>query len=303
MPKPSDSKAVERSCRFFRRLLVFYPKSHRNEYGDAILQLFRDQCRAAWSAGGLRGLVCFWFRASFDLLKSSLWEHLSNLNRNKSLLWFFRPRLRPFSVFVPVFGFVFLFVLVASIVAAFISPETFAAIARVSVEPAQTQPYDPDFNKVEFDIILSNATLDKVNHSMNLSAVWGRKYNRGTPLSDLDIEQMLRSRLELIPMRHTRIIAIRAFGDAPKESARLANEVAAAYRQVRHEQTTSAARVLIIDTAVPDPNPVRPNKPLNAVLGAMIGILSGVIVAATMAGIIFGIRERRISAEYLRSKP
>ena len=54
MPDRTENKAVERSCRLFRRLLIAYPKAHREEYGAAILQLFRDQCRDAWATARAR---------------------------------------------------------------------------------------------------------------------------------------------------------------------------------------------------------------------------------------------------------
>jgi capsular polysaccharide biosynthesis protein len=123
-------------------------------------------------------------------------------------------------------------------------------------------------------------------------------------MSDLDIERMLRSRISLTPIRNTRMIEISAFGGSPDESAQLANELAQAYRRVYHEQTASgpdSARVIIMDSAAPNPIPVRPNKALNTVLGAIMGVLFGAVVAATMAGIIFGIRERRTSADYLQN--
>jgi hypothetical protein len=35
------------SEKIYRRLLRAYPKAHRAEYGPAMAQLFRDQCRDA----------------------------------------------------------------------------------------------------------------------------------------------------------------------------------------------------------------------------------------------------------------
>src|SRR6202012_4241406 len=125
---------VERSCWFFQRLLVMYPQAHREEYGPAILQLFRDQCRDAWAHAQSRGLVGFWFHAIADLLKTSILEHLSNLNRSKSMLKYFRPRFTPFSVFFPIFGCAFLFVFLLSVVITFVSPEMFRSTTRVLVK-------------------------------------------------------------------------------------------------------------------------------------------------------------------------
>src|SRR5579872_4818939 len=99
MVSQSESKAVEYSCRIYRRLLLAYPKSHRHEYGGAILQLFRDQCRDAWAAQRTRGLIGFWLRALSDLLKTSVLEHLSNLNRSRIMPTLFRPTIKPLPAF------------------------------------------------------------------------------------------------------------------------------------------------------------------------------------------------------------
>lgn len=50
MAERTESKAVELSCDLYLRLLNFYPRAHRQEYGAPMLQLFRDQCRDAWTA-------------------------------------------------------------------------------------------------------------------------------------------------------------------------------------------------------------------------------------------------------------
>ena len=42
-----DSKAVALSVRLFERFLAAYPREYRREYGPAMAQLFRDQCREA----------------------------------------------------------------------------------------------------------------------------------------------------------------------------------------------------------------------------------------------------------------
>ena len=101
MADARTSKAVDFSCRVYRQLLMAYPKSHRQEYGPAILQLFRDQCRDAWDAARARGLITFWLRALADLLKTSLLERLSNLNRSRIMPIHFRPTIKPLPYLSP----------------------------------------------------------------------------------------------------------------------------------------------------------------------------------------------------------
>ncbi len=79
MNSPSLAKPVACSQWLYKRLLVVYPRCHRKEYGPEMLQLFRDQCRDAWSARHWPGLLLLWLRIAPDLLKTSLLEHLADL--------------------------------------------------------------------------------------------------------------------------------------------------------------------------------------------------------------------------------
>ncbi len=68
---------LDSSQRIYACLLYLYPPVHRAEYGDAMLQLFGDQCRAAFRLHGGFGVAALWFRTLFDLGLSALSEHLS----------------------------------------------------------------------------------------------------------------------------------------------------------------------------------------------------------------------------------
>jgi hypothetical protein len=61
---------LRRSNQLYGWLLTAYPKRHREEYGPAMRQVFRDQCRDAWREGRGLGLMPFGdsvFTASKDL--------------------------------------------------------------------------------------------------------------------------------------------------------------------------------------------------------------------------------------------
>ena len=60
------------SERVYRRLLVVYPREHRREYGELMVQLFRDRMRR--DGGGLRGLVV-WMQMISDLAGAAFKEH------------------------------------------------------------------------------------------------------------------------------------------------------------------------------------------------------------------------------------
>jgi len=66
-------------CQVYRALLVIYPPSYRREYGELMVQLFRDQCSDAQREGGTLGLLRMYVRVSGDLLLSVFREHSSTL--------------------------------------------------------------------------------------------------------------------------------------------------------------------------------------------------------------------------------
>ena len=55
----------------YRALLLAYPEEHRQQYGEPMVQLFRDRMRR--DRGGLRTLVV-WMQMIFDLVRSATRE-------------------------------------------------------------------------------------------------------------------------------------------------------------------------------------------------------------------------------------
>ena len=60
------------SERVYRWLLLLYPKEHRREYGELMVQLFRDRMRRRGK--GYRGLAV-WLHMTFDLAGAAFEEH------------------------------------------------------------------------------------------------------------------------------------------------------------------------------------------------------------------------------------
>ena len=61
------------SERIYRALLLAYPKEHRREYGELMVQLFRD--RMSRDGGGL-GTLLVWMHMLFDLVRSASRERV-----------------------------------------------------------------------------------------------------------------------------------------------------------------------------------------------------------------------------------
>ena len=73
----NKNRWIDFSRRIYARFLGLYPSAHRDEYGQAMLQLFGDQCRSAFERRGGPGLAALWLRTLFDLGLSAIAEHLS----------------------------------------------------------------------------------------------------------------------------------------------------------------------------------------------------------------------------------
>jgi hypothetical protein len=71
----TTNPGIESSRRIYGGLLNLLPREFRDEFGQAMLQLFSDQCRAALRSGGTKGVILLWIRTLGDLAVSALREH------------------------------------------------------------------------------------------------------------------------------------------------------------------------------------------------------------------------------------
>ena len=311
-PTQPDSKAVALSGRLFQRLLAAYPKAHRREYGPAMAQLFRDQCRDAWRAGRGWGLTWLWLRVLPDLVKTSVVEHLSTLKERITMLerlgMLLRPRSAPWLVFSGVFILEFCFVVATTTLITFIMPESYAGTSKILLRPqaapapryTEAKPFasadDSPLIQSQLEVVKSDAVLNKVIEELDLNNAWGRKLLNGERLSTPETLAILKHNLVMRPLRNTGLIEIRAFSDNPVEASDLANAVVRSY--CAHGSRMPAAgtgglalpgvrpaSIQTIQTAVPGPRPVRPNKPLNIVLGIVGGLLLASVIGGGLAGL------------------
>lgn len=66
---------IDLSERFYRLFLAAYPAAFRQEYGEVMVQLFRDTARDAYRRRGLRGLAALWPSTLADLTISVIRQH------------------------------------------------------------------------------------------------------------------------------------------------------------------------------------------------------------------------------------
>lgn len=323
MAKNFNNRALAVSQKIYGRLLLAYPKAHREEYGPAMAQLFRDECRDAWNESQSWGVARLWLRVLPDLVKTSIIERLAALNERKSMSDKMTALIQPRTVFLKVFVVVFLLVLGYSVAVAFLLPETYASTARIKVEQEAEQranvTWDPYFLQTTFEIIQSRIILEPVIAKLNLNVVWGKKYLNGETLKSADTLKMLKGRISLAPIRNTKLVSITVYSDDKKEAAQIANAVAEAYRDYRIKsraelaakeiealplgQEKQAAQleaqkpkptlVQIMDKAEPGKAPVRPNKTLNITLGSILGIVSASVLGVVAAFVASRINKRK----------
>jgi len=127
-----------------------------------------------------------------------------------------------------------------------LSHAQYQAVARIEVEPDANNSgtnisYDPYFIQTEFEVLQSQVVLGKVFEALNLNVEWGKKYDGGNTLKTSEAIVLLKRRMNLRPVRNTRLIEISVTSDDPEEAAHLANAIAQSYQDYR----LSARRQLI----------------------------------------------------------
>ena len=157
-----------------------------------------------------------------------------------------RPLTSPMTGFFTAFTIVFLLVLLVSVTITFILPESYASTARIKVESdappvAGQSTYDPYFIQTTFEIIQSQIVLDQVIAKLNLNVVWGKKYFNGETLKTTQAMDILKQRLQLAPIRNTKLVAITVYSDDRNEAAQIANAIAEACKEYRAKTAAGLA--------------------------------------------------------------
>lgn len=74
-----------RSEHAYRFLLRVYPAEFRDDYGEEMVQFFRDRCREVRRAQGAAGLIGLWLHTLGDLASSALSEHIDSWEASMNL--------------------------------------------------------------------------------------------------------------------------------------------------------------------------------------------------------------------------
>jgi hypothetical protein len=250
-----DGKGVTVSVKIYERLLAAYPAGFRREYGPAMKQLFRDQCRDAWDRGQGRGLAVLWLRVLPDLAKTSLLEHLAILHRRESMC---RKILRAFRAFRTEAGLraafgrwftvAFVCMLGFSICQTFWTPKIYSSTTRIEVRKdapvfpvaedggyANTSAPDPYFLTTQFKIIESWSILTNVIATLHLADRLAAQAGETHWTMDQTYAALFNN-ISIKRTRMTRLIEISVKNRDPKLAADIANAIVGAYRESRLEK-------------------------------------------------------------------
>jgi hypothetical protein len=93
-------RALDLSVRLSRLLLFAYPAPFRQTYGERLVRVFRDACRAALEQRGLSALLPLWGRMCCDLVWTACGERWRHLKENTSMATFRHPRPVPMRLWV-----------------------------------------------------------------------------------------------------------------------------------------------------------------------------------------------------------
>jgi uncharacterized protein involved in exopolysaccharide biosynthesis len=221
-------------------------------------------CSLAYALAAASGLQVF--QRLLLLLRNSFHKRMQHMPQKKSG----SPRRKLFLlVSVPIF----FSILTTATLITFILPESYMSAARVRTGTVG-QAELPTFIPTRLAILNSSNVLDQVIEKLNLNETWGRKYNNNAKLKTSESKFLLERMLEHYQVPHTNLFEVRCYSDDKDEAASIANAVAEAYRDIPLP-SGQVVHTEIIEKAVPNPKPARPNKPVNIAVGGILGLLAG----------------------------
>jgi capsular polysaccharide biosynthesis protein len=315
MPSHLDSKSVLISVKVYELLLAACPAEFRREYGPAMKQLFRDQCRDAWNEKRGWGLAAWWLRALPDLAKTAFVEHLTSLRRRESLFAKIVRAIRadPMAraAFVRMFVVVFLLCMLASVLLSIWTPKRYSSMVRIEVQkeapearageaPQAIASPDPYFLATQLKIIQSYSNLTNVIGKLRLDSKLAQQ-NGFTRWTMDQTFAYLSKKISVQQTRGTGLIEISTKNADPVLAADIANSIASYYREARLElwkqthQTNVATGSL--EQGLPEKprpfnlsvivrDPARPSR--QAVLGPtdflLMGVCGGTLLALLARG-------------------
>jgi capsular polysaccharide biosynthesis protein len=263
--------APYRAARFYAGFVRLYPKHFRERFGREMEQLFREQHKAALERENFIALLSFWVRTLIDLATSVSREHIQQLKRHmstRSFLNSYSERLSFRRLFI---ASTMCLLTACIVVTVFILPKTYLGLARVNLM-MPTGAFDPYYLQTTFEKIRSRRVLDPVIEELNLTKILAEQAGAPARLKPAEADEILRKMITLRQSRNTSLLEIGVYSADPAVSAQIANKIA--------EVAGRLDAIEVIDSALPVARPIRPNVPLNIIIGALASIVGALLIAA-----------------------
>jgi capsular polysaccharide biosynthesis protein/predicted Ser/Thr protein kinase len=237
--------------------------------------------RRRWLTGFLMGLtvaLCIWFGFAGPLMHSFA-VTIAGFATGSFLFVKCCKRTSDHQRFFIAFVIVFTLTVGCSALVSHMLPNSYQAVVRLAFlgDP------EPDVNvSLETQRIKSEEILGRVVDELNLDQFWpsyGSGMGRIKALQVLRHSVSIRAVTRALPTNPP-LLEIIAFSGNPINAADLANAIADAYKKADYSTVPANRHLDIIDRAIPAERPIKPNRPLNLMIGAVLGLLLGTIGGA-----------------------
>ena len=278
------------SVRLYGLLLRLYPKPFREEYGEEMVHLFEDQWRdAAGRSNPGWGKSKLWLQTVADVAASVIAQHIDNLG-GKMNSTPVDGSLHELSFGRLVAAIATTLALVCIVATVFWVPRTYQSTVRIEVTQGMAYGYgrqadavgtrspavyDPYFIQTAFEKIKSREVLEPVFDELRLGEWLGLEQELNRPLTFPEAYPVLTSMIDLRQMRNTSLVEIRVYSASDKVSARVANKISEVFARTGSPKFNT----VLVDAAMPNERPIRPNVPLNITAGTILSILAALLIA------------------------
>ena len=281
------------SERLYAQVVRLYPGRFHDEFAAEMERLFREQYRDARNAGGL-SVTSLWFRTLRDLGSSLIRQHIEELkgNMNAHVLLQFCSKNLTFTRLL--LGLTVCLVGLCVALTLLALPQVYMSKARILIR-APGEKYDSYQAHAVLEQIKSRKVLDPVIARLNLTSALAKESGLKGQLTPDEAYQNLSRMLSLRQSRNAPLVEIGVYSQNRDLCARIANEITEVAMQIpamdRREETAGKAGgnsgvnndiagISCLEKAVPESRPVRPNVPLNIVVGSLLSVLVAAVVAA-----------------------
>jgi len=260
--------------RIYQQLMRLYPATFREEFGESMLQHFRDQRRDAQNSRRRFANTRFALGIGWDTVFAALRERFSKQPRQEGT--------RTVMKRVPSFRFLFIAFLLPLMAGVILNtaslPRTFMSMSRFMITKHDRQAtYDPYFIQTQFEMLRSDSLLRDVATELGLAKTMAERFGIKVKFEAPDAVEMLRRQIEIRQARNTSLVELRVYSESPSEAAAIANKIPEMYAA-----KNSNALLIMVDPAARPLRPVRPNVILNLILGLLVSS----ILAAIASGIL-----------------